>query len=162
MKFKPGQLAVYPKYGVGRIESIVGKSFGTKTVDCYLVNIEATGSKIFVPIDSAAEKGLRNITDKSSIQQVYSCFKTQNKSLLKLNWNKRYRFLQEKMNTGKIVDVASVISDLLFIKKRKSLSFGEKKMLEEAENIVFTELAIAENDKTENVKSKIYETMGLS
>ncbi|MBO4441439.1 hypothetical protein J5834_04900, partial [bacterium] len=59
--FRPGDLAVYPTYGVGRIQSIESRSMGESRIDCYVVSILSDNSKVFVPIDTAEQMGLRTL-----------------------------------------------------------------------------------------------------
>lgn len=154
--FKLGDLAVYPNYGVGKVVSIEARPMGESEVNCYVVSMVSNGSKVFVPVDSADQMGLRTVIHRDCAEDVYNCFKHRNLDLLKMNWNKRYRFLQDKMKTGKINDVAAVISDLMFLKKKKGLSYGEDKLLNEAEEILSTELAISENLPKDDVILKIH------
>lgn len=156
MHFKKGDLAVYPNYGVGEIVSIEDKALGTDKVKCYVVNMVHSGSKVFVPVDSASRMGLRNVVEKTSTTDVYTCLRERNPLLLKMNWNKRFRYFQDKMKTGKATDVALVISDLLFLKRKKGLSYGEEKLLQDAEEILATELSIAEKSDKEDIRKKIY------
>ena len=156
--FKLGDLAVYPNYGVGKVVSIEKRALGENEISCYVVSMVSSGSKVFVPIESADQMGLRTLTEKKSAQDVYGCFKHRNAELLKMNWNKRYIFLQDKMKSGKINDVASVISDLLFLKNKKGLSYGEDKLLTEAEEILSTELSITENLPKQEIISKIHKS----
>lgn len=154
--FKPGDLAVYPNYGVGKVVSIEARPMGETEVNCYVVSMVSNGSKVFVPVESAQQMGLRDVINKECAQDVYSCFKHRNPDLLKMNWNKRYRFLQDKMKTGRIDDVATVISDLMFLKKKKGLSYGENKLLNEAEEILSTELSISEDVPKDDIISRIH------
>lgn len=154
--FKKGDLAVYPNYGVGKIVSIEEKSLGTDTVKCYVVTMMHSGSKVFVPVESASRMGLRSIMERSSVDAVYSSLRERNPLLSKMNWNRRFRYFQEKMKTGKATDIALVISDLLSLKKRKGLSYGEEKLLHDAEEILTTELSIAEATDKEKIRAKIY------
>ena len=155
-QFKPGDLAVYPNYGVGKVVSVESRTMGDSEVSCYVVNILSDGSKVIVPVDTAEQSGLRNLISLEVAKEVYDCFKYRNLDLLKMNWNKRYRFLQEKMKTGKVTDVATVISDLMFLKRKKGLSYGEERLLNDAENILATELSITENLPKEEVVNKIH------
>lgn len=155
-QFKPGDLAVYPNYGVGKVVSVESRTMGDAEVSCYVVNILSDGSKVIVPVDTAEQSGLRNLISLEVAKEVYDCFKYRNLDLLKMNWNKRYRFLQEKMKTGKVTDVATVISDLMFLKRKKGLSYGEERLLNDAENILATELSITENLPKEEVVNKIH------
>ena len=160
--FKKGDLAVYPNYGVGKIVSIEEKALGTDTVKCYVVNMMHSGSKVFVPIDSSDRMGLRGLVERTTTGEVYSSLRERNPLLSKMNWNKRFRYFQEKMKTGKATDVALVISDLLFLKKRKGLSYGEEKLLHDAEEMLATELSIAEAIDKEKIRAKIYRVVESS
>ena len=155
-QFNLGDLAVYPNHGVGKVVSIEEKRLGSDTVSCYVITTLSSASKLFVPVDSASRLGLRGITPPSETTDVYRCFETKNPDLLRMNWNKRYRFLQDKMKLGTAYDVAMVISDLLYLKKLKGLSYGEEKLLTDAEDILTTELSISEEIPKADVKEKIH------
>ena len=155
--FQPDDLAVYPNYGVGKVVSVESRMMGDSEVSCYVVNILSDSSKVvIVPVDSAEQMGLRTLIGADEVQKVYSCFRYKNLDLLKMNWNRRYRTLQDKMKTGKVTDVATVISDLMFLKKRKGLSYGEERLLSDAEDILATELSIIEKLPKEDVVTKIH------
>ena len=155
-QFKPDDLAVYPNYGVGKVVSVESRMMGDSEVSCYVVNILADSSKVvIVPVDSAEQMGLRSLIDIKDVEGVYGCFKYKNLDLLKMNWNRRYRSLQDKMKTGKVTDVAAVISDLMFLKKKKGLSYGEERLLNDAEDILATELSIIEKLPKEEIVNKI-------
>ncbi|HDT11567.1 MAG TPA: hypothetical protein ENN58_02385, partial [bacterium] len=85
IKFKPGDLAVYPNYGVGKVISIEQKTMGTSEISCYVVSMVSSGSRVFVPVDSADQMGLRGITEPDCATDVYRCFKKKNSDLLKMN-----------------------------------------------------------------------------
>ena len=156
-QFQPDDLAVYPNYGVGKVVSVESRMMGDSEVSCYVVNILSDSSKVvIVPVDSAEQMGLRTLIGADEVQKVYSCFRYKNLDLLKMNWNRRYRTLQDKMKTGKVTDVATVISDLMFLKKRKGLSYGEERLLSDAEDILATELSIIEKLPKEDVVTKIH------
>jgi CarD family transcriptional regulator len=155
-QFNLGDLAVYPNHGVGKVVSIEEKNLGPNTVSCYVITTLSSASKLFVPVDNAKRMGLRKITPATEATDVYRYFETKNPDLLRMNWNKRYRFLQDKMKVGTAYDVAMVISDLLYLKKLKGLSYGEEKLLTDAEDILTTELSISEEITKSDVKEKIY------
>jgi CarD family transcriptional regulator len=70
-------------------------------------------------------------------------------------WNRRYRGFMDKIKTGSVFDVAEVMRDLYRLQVEKSLSFGEKKMLETARNLVVKEIAVARSESEENTQSAI-------
>ena len=51
----------------------------------------------------------------------------------------------EKIKTGSLFDVAEVFRDLYRLKETKTLSFGERRMLDTAKNLIVKELSVAKN-----------------
>jgi CarD family transcriptional regulator len=61
----------------------------------------------------------------------------------------------DKIKTGSVFDVAEVMRDLYRLQVEKSLSFGEKKMLETARNLVVKEIAVARSESEESTQAEI-------
>ena len=61
----------------------------------------------------------------------------------------------DKIKTGSVFDVAEVMRDLYRLQVDKSLSFGEKKMLETARNLVVKEIAVSRSESEENTQAEI-------
>ena len=61
----------------------------------------------------------------------------------KQTWNRRYRGFMEKIKTGSLYEVAEVFRDLYRLKNTKTLSFGERRMLDTAKGLIVKELSIA-------------------
>jgi CarD family transcriptional regulator len=49
----------------------------------------------------------------------------------------------EKIKTGSVYEIAEVLRDLFLLKVDKELSFGERKMLDTARNLLMKELTLA-------------------
>ena len=49
----------------------------------------------------------------------------------------------EKIKTGSVYEIAEVLRDLFVLKVDKELSFGERKMLDTARNLLLKELSLA-------------------
>ncbi len=71
------------------------------------------------------------------------------------NWNKRYRDNMEKMKSGDIYEIADVVRNLSFKQKEKGLSTGEKKMLNNAKQILVSELVLAEHATEDEVEKLV-------
>ena len=71
------------------------------------------------------------------------------------NWNRRNRENLEKMKSGNVFEIATVIKSLLKRETKKTLSSSEKKMLGTSMQILVSELALASNKKDEEVKKII-------
>ena len=141
--FKIGDLAVYPAQGVGVIESIVKKEImGNKQI-FYIMKIMGNGMKIMIPTDSADSVGLREVIHKDDISKIYDILRCKDVTIDKQTWNKRYREYLEKIKTGSVFEIASVLRDLLVLKTDKNLSFGERKIMDTAKNLLIKEISVA-------------------
>jgi CarD family transcriptional regulator len=61
----------------------------------------------------------------------------------------------DKIKTGSVFDVAEVMRDLYRLKAEKSLSFGERQMLEKARGLIVKEIAVARRKSEEKVQAQI-------
>lgn len=153
--FNVGDKIVYPMHGAGTIDSIEEKDILGEKQSYYILKMPG-GVKVMIPTAKAEEVGVRNIIDKSSADRVISVLE-QNETDMDKNWNKRYRDNMDKMKSGDIYEVADVVRNLSFKQKEKGLSTGEKKMLNNAKQILVSELVLAEHASQEEVE-EIVET----
>jgi CarD family transcriptional regulator len=65
------------------------------------------------------------------------------------------REYMDKINTGSIFSIAEVLRDLQVLKMEKTLSFGERKILDTAESLVVRELAVARDIEESDVLVEI-------
>ena len=70
-------------------------------------------------------------------------------------WNRRFREYTEKIKTGSVYEVAEVYRDLLTLKIEKELSFGERKMLDTARNLLVKEISLAKRVKEEQIEKDL-------
>jgi CarD family transcriptional regulator len=153
--FKTGELAVYPAHGVGVIESIERREFNGEKQNFYIMRIIDTDMVIMIPTHNAQSVGVRNIINKKDIPRVLDILKDRSIEIATQTWNKRYREYMDKIKTGSVFEVAAVLRDLYILKDEKPLSFGEKKMLDTAMNLLVKELSIARNVKEGTVRQDI-------
>jgi len=66
----------------------------------------------------------------------------------------------EKINTGSIYGIAEVLRDLHLLKAEKVLSFGERKIMDTAKNLLVKELAIARDVKETDIMREINSIFG--
>jgi CarD family transcriptional regulator len=151
MLFKVGDLAVYPAHGVGRIESIEEKEISGTCQLFYTMRIMDNGMTIMIPSCNIKSVGLRQIISKTKVKEVYSILKDKEVEIDNQTWNRRYREYMEKIKTGSVFEIAVVLRDLSILKLEKELSFGERKLLDMATNLLVKELAIAEETDEDQV-----------
>jgi CarD family transcriptional regulator len=61
----------------------------------------------------------------------------------------------EKIKTGSLFEVAEVFRDLYRLKSTKTLSFGERRMLDTAKNLIVKELAVARDWTEQKVETEL-------
>ena len=59
------------------------------------------------------------------------------------NWNRRFKDNLERIKTGSLYEVATVLRKLVLLQKERNLSFGEKKMLETVRELLVSEISHA-------------------
>lgn len=152
--FGVGQKAVYPCHGVGTIENIESCDIGGAKQDFYVLKIHATGAKVMVPTRSAQTVGLRAVISGCDVERIYEILKSPSRKST-ATWNRRFRALNEKLNTGDLVEIAEVLRDLSSLRLDKDLSFGEKKMLERARNMIVSEICAARNEEKAAIEREL-------
>lgn len=158
-KFKVGDNAVYPGYGVGQITAIDIKEISGNRLTFYSIKILESGMKIMVPTDNAETVGLRPIISKTEADKVIDILKDRDVKVDNQTWNRRYREYMEKIKTGSVYEIAEVLRDLFVLKVDKELSFGERKMLDTARGLLLKELSLAtgaDELKSENEVAAIF------
>ncbi len=157
--FKVHDLAVYPAHGVGVIEKIESQEISGCTQDFYVMRILDNDMIIMIPTGNVDAVGLREIIDQDDVPKLYSILRERNTVVDNQTWNRRYRDYMEKIKTGSVFEVAEVYRDLLMLKVSKELSFGERKMLDTAKNLLVKEISLARQvaeDQVEKDLEKIF------
>ena len=143
--FNIGDLAVYPGLGVGVIESIEKKEIMGNEQLFYMMKILGNRMKIMIPVDLENTVGLRKVIQKDDISNIYEVLRCKDVTIDKRTWNKRHKEYLEKIKTGSVFEIASVLRDLLILKPDKNLSFMEQRIMETAKNLLITEISVASN-----------------
>ncbi|HHX10554.1 MAG TPA: CarD family transcriptional regulator [Firmicutes bacterium] len=156
--FRVGDRVVYPMHGAGTIEGIEQKEILGKTHKYYVLQLPISDMKVMIPVDNTEEIGLRDVIKPSQVPEVLNVLK-QDSTPMSSNWNRRYRSNLEKIKSGDIFEVASVVRNLSARNKEKGLSTGERKMLESAKEILLSELILASDWDREEAVSIIEEIL---
>ncbi len=154
-EFKVGDKAVYPAQGVAEVISIEEREIAGSRQRFYVLRILDSERRIMVPVKNADVVGLRNVICEAEIREIFEILRERTVAYDNQTWNRRYRGFMDKIKTGSIYDVAEVLRDLYRLKTEKSLSFGEKRMLENARGLVVKELAIALDRTEDSVREEI-------
>lgn len=155
--FKVGDKAVYPAQGVAEVISIEEKDIAGNRLKFYVLRILDTNRKIMVPVNNAKSVGLRRPISEEEIEEIFAILRERTIAFDNQTWNRRYRGFMDKIKTGSVFDVAEVMRDLYRLKAEKSLSFGERRMLETARALIVKEIAVTRAKSEEKVQAEIEE-----
>jgi CarD family transcriptional regulator len=146
MTFEIGEKVVYPNQGVGTIENISARSFGSGSQfeKFYLLRLVYSSMTVMVPFSNVGNVGLRRITKTTEINKVLNYLSAGDCTICP-DWKCRFKINSEKMQSGNLLQVAEVLKCLLIVQSEKPLSFREKKMLDRARHMVVSEISIAKS-----------------
>lgn len=140
--FKIGDKVVYPMHGAGIIESIEEKEILGEKRRYYVMRIPVGNMKVMIPMDNVDSIGLREVASMDVIRTVEQVLQT-GETPMSSNWNQRYRANMDKIRSGDIVEIADVVRNLVSRERQKGLSTGERKMLDNARQILVSEIVLA-------------------
>ncbi len=142
MTFEIGEKVVYPNQGIGTIENISTRSFGTQFERFYLLRLMYHSITVTVPFSNVSNIGLRKITRQNEAGRVLTYLAAPGLPDTRADWKSRFKENTDKMQSGSLLQVAEVMKGLLMLQREKVLSFREKKMLDRARHMLVTELSI--------------------
>ena len=142
MTFQIVDKVVYPNQGVGTIENISVRSFGSAFEKFYLLRFGCNSMTVLVPLSNAANIGLRRVTKDREVSRVLS-FLSNRWCEVNSDWKVRFKENTEKMQCGDLLRAAEVFKGLLQLHVDKPLSFREKKMLDRARHMLVSEVSIS-------------------
>jgi CarD family transcriptional regulator len=142
--FRIGDKVVYPNHGVGVIEQISSRTIGQNVEKFYLLSIKSSSLKVMVPFHNVHAVGMRPVVKNQEINKIVEFLATgdcDNND----DWKDRFKVNSDRMRTGSLLEIASVLKSLLVLNQAKPISFREKKMLERCRYLLVSELAMARN-----------------
>lgn len=156
--FDIGDKIVYPMHGAGIIEAIEEKEILGKKRKYYVMRLPLGDMKVMIPIDNTEDIGLREVIDEEGFAEVIEILQD-SKSKMSQNWNRRYRANMDKIKSGDIFEVAEVVRNLILLDKEKGLSTGERKMLNNAKQILISEFSVVRNITEEESEKMLYDIL---
>ena len=136
---------VYPKHGVGKIISIEKAKIGSIDINFYKVFIEKEKLTLSIPINQ--QSNLRHVSSVNQINKAISILKTKPK-IKRTMWSRRAQEYEQKINSGKLYDLAEVVRDLN--KKTDVIaeqSYSERQLFEKAYERLKSEFEVVLGEK---------------
>ena len=155
--FSVGETVVYPKHGVGEITKIETLEIANIKTKFYVVKMEQSKLTIRVPLDKQNEVGLRKVSTKKVINEVYDVLKLKPK-IRRIMWSRRAQEYDTKIFSGDPIKIAEVVRDLFRKNTQSEQSYSERQMFQVAIERLARELAAVEKtdyfqstEKIENI-----------
>ena len=149
-EFKIGEVVVYPKHGVGEITKIENMEISSIKTQFYVVKMEQSKLIIRVPLDKQQEVGLRKISSKKIIDEVFNTLKLKPK-IRRIMWSRRAQEYETKIFSGDPIKIAEVVRDLFRKNSQADQSYSERQMFQLAIERLAREVAAV--DKTDYFQS---------
>lgn len=143
-------------HGAGIIEAIEEQEVLGERHKYYVMRIPIGDMKVMIPMDSVREVGLRGVINSEGVRRVKEILQGE-QTKMSQNWNRRYRANMEKIKSGDIFEVAEVVRNLAIREREKGLSTGERKMLDNARQILVSELVLAQDCTEQEVENMLEE-----
>ena len=157
--FKVGEIVVYPKHGVGEIVRIEFMKLSNIKSKFYVVKMEQAKLTIRVPVEKKQEVGLRKISSKKNIEEVYNILKSKPK-IRRIMWSRRAQEYEVKIYSGDPKKIAEVIRDLFRKNNQPEQSYSERQMFQMALERLAREVAAVEKtdyfQATEKIENTLY------
>ncbi|MGD6834671.1 CarD family transcriptional regulator [Sutcliffiella halmapala] len=150
--FEIGDNIVYPMHGVGIIKDIEEKDISGEKQQYYVISMLISNMQVMIPTGKILSSSIRPVTDIIALKHIMHIFQHGESDSL-LPWKQRFKLNTEKIKTGKIQEGAEVVRDLLRMKKEKALNSSEKRMLNNANEFLISELRLIKGITENQIKS---------
>jgi CarD family transcriptional regulator len=149
---------VYPKHGVGKVTAIEKATIGQIEIQFYKIYIEKEKLNLTVPINQ--QSNLRPIATINQVNKCISILKTKPK-IKRTMWSRRAQEYDQKINSGKIYELAEVVKDL---NKNTDIiadqSYSERQLFEKAYERLKSEFEAILSTSPEEVQKKMDKALG--
>ena len=149
---------VYPKHGVGKITAVEKAKIGEIEINFYKIFVEKEKLTLTVPINQ--QSNLRPISSINQINKCVSILKTKPK-IKRTMWSRRAQEYDQKINSGKIYELAEVVKDL---NKNTDIiadqSYSERQLFEKAYDRLKSEFEVVMKVGPEDVQKKMDKALG--
>ena len=149
---------VYPKHGVGKIVSVDKATIGEIGINFYKILIERDKLTLTIPINQQSH--LRPISSVNQINKCVSILKTKPK-IKRTMWSRRAQEYEQKINSGKIYELAEVVKDLNKTSNTiADQSYSERQLFEQAYDRLQSEFEVVLKISADDTKKKMDKALG--
>ncbi|HJM68657.1 MAG TPA: CarD family transcriptional regulator [Candidatus Babeliales bacterium] len=147
---------VYPGHGVAKVSKVLERCVAGSSSKFFELRFLTKEMTILVPANNCESIGIRILVSKKAVDEIFTLLTDAPRKIypFELNassWNKRNKSYQAELRTGDLKKIASIYRDLQHISVHKELSFGERNLLAQTEQLVSQEIALVTERRSEEV-----------
>ena len=151
--YKLKEYVVYPKHGVGQITQLKKITIGGIEVETYLLKFEKDKATGMVPVNKQSH--LRPLATINQVNKCISILKGKPK-IKRSMWSRRAQEYEQKINSGKIYELAEVVKDLNKTSNTiADQSYSERQLFEKAYERILNEFQIVLKISHEDTQKKL-------
>ena len=154
-----GDKVVYPMHGAGEITGIEEQEVGGVTQSYYILRLPMGSMKLMLPVDKIEEIGLRDIIDKSKLEELKEVLSGES-DMAQGSWNKRFHLTLDRLRTGDIMEVAAVVRNLTRQNLKKKIPSGERRLMDLSRQILISELVYVLDKNPDEVTDWVDKIIG--
>ena len=147
-----GNYVVYPKHGIGKITAVEKAKIGSIEITFYKVFIEKEKLTLSIPLNQQSH--LRHVSSVNQINKAINILKGKPK-IKRTMWSRRAQEYDQKINSGKLYDLAEVVRDL---NKKTDIivdqSYSERQLFEKAYDRLKSEMQVVVGEKAQHKMDK--------
>jgi CarD family transcriptional regulator len=140
-RFAIGDHIVAPGCGVGTVAAIVELDVGAP-VEAYKLEGLHTEVVMWVPVDRAADEGVRAPVKPERVDKLLRIIKETTAPAKRATWNRRQRRYREEIATNEPERLAAVLGELADVRQNKPLSFGERRLFDQVHSLLANEFSL--------------------
>jgi CarD family transcriptional regulator, regulator of rRNA transcription len=156
--FNIGDKIVYPMHGAGTIDNIEEKEILGEKKKYFIMRMPIGDMKAMVPVGNLEEVGVREIISVEEMEEIIDILEG-DRSKMPQNWNRRFRANMDRIKSGDIYEIAAVVRNLMLLDKEKGLSTGERKMLNDAKQMLISEMVLVCDYTVEEAEEVLIEAV---
>ena len=155
--FKLNDHVIYPGHGVAVVADVIEKTVSGTAIKFLKLNFLFKDMTILVPTYNISNIGIRYPADEKSINEVLKELgKKPERQLESIDftpsgWNRRYKDYQMRIQSGDLLETAKIYRDLMHIAQQKDLSFGERTVLQNTEELIIQEIQVIKAKEREMI-----------
>ena len=155
-----GEKAIYPSHGAGVVEAIEKKVISGKEQLFYVMRIFRNNARIMIPMAKVQSVGVRKPISPDEADTVCDILRggvacSSDPPPSSETWNRKYNRYKLLIRSGSVQEIAGLLKLLHTTNKARTLSLGERILVERAMDLLVGELMCVRDLGEEDVRTEI-------